>query len=257
MPELRTDIVLLGSPGDSTSIVYHHLVRRFGRFPVILESPVSKAHLLKVRIRKLGFSPVVSQIAFLTLVRPLLSWEAKNVVSEHCSRLGLDRSKIPPNAITSVESVNNEACRKAIIELAPRVVVVNGTRIIGTKTLSATGAQFINTHAGITPRYRGAHGGYWALRNFDAKNCGVTVHLVDSGIDTGNILGQATIAPSAEDNFITYPYLQLAAALPILEASVAHGLQKHLEGRKAEGPSGVWYHPGICEYLLGRLKGIR
>ena len=40
-------------------------------------------------------------------------------------------------------------------------------------------------HAGITPQYRGVHGGYWAVVNNDPEHCGVTIHFVDKGIDTG------------------------------------------------------------------------
>jgi methionyl-tRNA formyltransferase len=45
-------------------------------------------------------------------------------------------------------------------------------------------------HAGITPRYRGTHGGYWVLLNNDPGHCGVTIHLVDPGIDTGSIVAR-------------------------------------------------------------------
>ena len=51
--------------------------------------------------------------------------------------------------------------------------------------LEAVPAVFLNTLAGITPSYRGVHGAYWALVQRQPDACGVTVHLVDAGIDTG------------------------------------------------------------------------
>jgi folate-dependent phosphoribosylglycinamide formyltransferase PurN len=67
----------------------------------------------------------------------------------------------------------------------PDLVIVNGTRIISKKVLSSINSKFVNIHVGITPKYRGVHGTYWALVNNDVENSGVTVHFVDEGIDTG------------------------------------------------------------------------
>ena len=36
------------------------------------------------------------------------------------------------------------------------------------------------------------------------ETCGVTIHLVDAGIDTGAVLAQAPICPSPRDNFTTW-----------------------------------------------------
>ena len=58
--------------------------------------------------------------------------------------------------------------------------------------LGSLGCPVVNVHAGITPRYRGVHGGYWALAERHPEWVGTTVHLVDPGIDTGAILAQAT-----------------------------------------------------------------
>ena len=92
-----------------------------------------------------------------------------------------------------------------------RVAVLDRTRVV-----DRVDAPFVNVHAGITPLYRGVHGGYWALASGDRGNCGVTVHLVDEGVDTGGILGQARVDPGPHDDFSTYPLLQLAAGLPLL-----------------------------------------
>ncbi|MEZ6118695.1 MAG: hypothetical protein R3C28_19310 [Pirellulaceae bacterium] len=55
--------------------------------------------------------------------------------------------------------------------LAPDVVLVNGTRIIRPhRSDNRTDALFLNTHAGVTPTYRGVHGGYWALWNNDKRH---------------------------------------------------------------------------------------
>ncbi|HEX8349388.1 MAG TPA: formyl transferase, partial [Hymenobacter sp.] len=114
---------------------------------------------------------------------------------------------------------------------------------------------FLNTHAGITPLYRGVHGGYWALANNDAAHCGVSVHLVDAGIDTGGIIAQALIRPEPEDNFSTYPLLQVIAGMPLLKEAVRAALAGTIQLRPApEGTSRLWSHPTLAEYKANRRR---
>lgn len=252
---MKERLLLLGGDGDSTRIVYHHLAGQFGSFPAILEQPVSRRAIIRNRVRKLGVPKVASQLLFLVGARPVLAYLARQRLA--AVKRGLDTRPIPPELVSNVSSVNSEDTIALIRQIAPEVIIVNGTRIIAERVLGSTEATFINTHAGITPQYRGAHGAYWALYCDDREHCGVTVHVVDPGIDTGEVIAQATIQPTAADNFVTYPYLQIGAALPLLSAAVKAAIDGRLGSRRAEGPSGVWYHPGIVQYLLGRLRGVR
>ena len=162
-------------------------------------------------------------------------------------------------------------------DLAPTVVVVLGTRIISPAVLAAVDCPFVNTHAGITPRYRGMHGGYWALTEGRPDLVGTTVHLVDAGIDTGAVLARTYFAPGPQDSIATYPYLHLASGLPALAEQVA----RLVAGGGAEptsqapvppssatsdapglapvpGESRLWWHPTLWGYLARRWRsGVR
>jgi len=59
---------------------------------------------------------------------------------------------------------------------------------------------FINCHAGKLPYYRGRNILNWVLIN-DEKEFGITVHFIDDGIDTGDIITQAVIPIEEEDNY--------------------------------------------------------
>jgi methionyl-tRNA formyltransferase len=52
---------------------------------------------------------------------------------------------------------------------------------------------YLLSHTGITLKYSGVHGAYWALVSNDKENCGVIVDKLDQGIDTGEIITQCTI----------------------------------------------------------------
>lgn len=60
----------------------------------------------------------------------------------------------------------------------------------------------INCHAGKLPFYRGRNILNWALIN-DEKEFGITVHYMDEGIDTGDIILQETYPITDEDNYST------------------------------------------------------
>ena len=60
----------------------------------------------------------------------------------------------------------------------------------------------INCHAGKLPFYRGRNILNWALINGE-KEFGITVHFVDEGIDTGDIIKQETYKITLKDNYKT------------------------------------------------------
>jgi hypothetical protein len=57
----------------------------------------------------------------------------------------------------------------------------------------------------------------------------VTVRLIGERIDTGGVHYQRHVAPAAADNFSTYLYLQLAAALPLLVQAARNAIAGKLQ----------------------------
>lgn len=250
-------IVLLAGKWDTTPVVYNFLEEHFQVDNVLLEEPVPKKEFLKKRIKKLGWFTVAGQVLFQLLIGKPLSALSKKRVHEILRSYDLKDDPIPPEKIISVPSVNSEEALVMLQQLQPQLVIVHGTRIISKKILKSIPAVFINIHAGITPRYRGSHGGYWALANNDAENCGVTVHLVDAGIDTGNILFQEKIPVTAKDNYATYSYLQLAVGLKLLKKAVENYFNGNVETRESKLDSALWHHPTLWGYLYKRIKGVK
>jgi folate-dependent phosphoribosylglycinamide formyltransferase PurN len=249
---MNDGLILIGNDNPTTWIVYNRLVREFGPFAAIIEESTSRRILIRNRLRKLGWLRVLGQMAFVGFIRPILRYQSVRRVQQLCRQNDMEPARPLSDVISDVANINEPEAVALIKKASPRVVIVNGTRILKNHVLQAVPAVFLNTHQGITPQYRGANGGYWALFCADPKHCGVTVHL-----DTGGIVGQALIEPTSKDNYSTYPYLQTAAALPLLSKAIRDALADKLITRPATGPSAVWYHPGIFQYLLGRLRAVR
>jgi methionyl-tRNA formyltransferase len=255
----RPRIVFLAGRDESSNIVHHALAGVADVVAVIQEDPPSKVKMVKRRIKRVGLLPVVDQILFVTLVAPILKRTSVARVEAIRAQAGMEAAPVPSGVVQCVPSINHPSVIEALQAHQPDVVVINGTRIIGQRVLECVEAPFINTHAGITPAYRGVHGGYWALAEGKPELAGVTVHYLDTGIDTGAVIAQALIHPGPADNFQTYPTLQLAAGLPLLKKAV---LDTHRKGLQTTKPvttaTRLYYHPGLSQYLTHRVRdGVR
>ena len=69
------------------------------------------------------------------------------------------------------------------------IVCAGYMRIIGETLLSAYRNRIINIHPSLLPKYRGKDALGQALANKD-RRLGITVHYVDEGMDTGQIIKQ-------------------------------------------------------------------
>lgn len=75
----------------------------------------------------------------------------------------------------------------------PDLVVSAGfMKILGPQFLARFPARIVNTHPALLPAFPGAHAVPDAL-DYGVKVTGCTVHLVDSGVDTGPILAQQAV----------------------------------------------------------------
>ena len=169
-------IAMLCGDGPSSWFMYNALAGEAEVLAVVVERKPPARAMIRHRLRQLGWFAVIGQLAFIAFNR-LLARLQRRRIDELILRYGL-RADLPPAAITHrVHSVNTAAVRRLLGKLDVDAVVVNGTRIISRAVIECIDRPFINTHVGITPRYRGVHGGYWALVRGDADE----VHDHDLG----------------------------------------------------------------------------
>ncbi len=248
-------IVILCKKGDSSAIVYNTLSRYFSIEKVIIEGKTPFKTFIKRRIRRLGIFKVFGQLIFSAAIVPLLRKESRNRKLEILKEYNASNDIEPLLSSNPlfVNSVNDKECIDELKRIQPDIVVVNGTRIISKEVLECVEACFINMHTGITPKYRGCHGAYWALYNKDVQNAGVTVHLVDCGIDTGGILYQSSIPITKWDNFTTYPILQVCIGVNDEIKAINDIINDNITIKTNSLPSSIYSHPTAFEYLWHRI----
>lgn len=111
---------------------------------------------------------------------------------EHAELFGVPTFVVAPNAFQS-----REEWAKMLLENIkfwnPDLVVLAGfMRILPAEFVAALSPNLINTHPSLLPKYPGAHAVRDAL-NDGAKVTGVTIHVVDEGVDTGPHIAQASV----------------------------------------------------------------
>lgn len=241
-------IVFLTSGGELYWIIANALAEKFGPLAIIQEQGEPRDVFLKRRIRMLGHVTVAGQVAFGLLSRFI----CKASLGKHrriISAAGAN-ADIPAGCpVVRVPSVNSEECRRALEAASPDVVMVVGTRIIGKRTLGCIDAPFINYHPGLTPKYRGMNGAYWTLANGDSRNLAVTVHLVDEGVDTGDILYQERVVMPPGNNIMTYHHAMAVEARRWVVKAVGDVLNGRSKPWKSEMESRQWFHPTLWGYL--------
>ena len=248
-------IVILATESLTSNFLINSLSKE-NRLNVFFEKKVSKKVFWGNRIKKLGISKVIGQVLFLIFslfLQTLSTNKIKNLIGEENYRINKSKNV----SIDYIDSVNSEITISNLQNLKPDLVILNGTRIISKKVLVSIKALFINTHCGITPKYRGVHGGYWAVYNGDLENFGVTIHKVDSGVDTGDILYQEKVKYDSKDNYFTYPIKQYLEAIPLInkvidKISAGEALTPYKK-TDLQSESRLWYHPTIFQYLYGLL----
>ncbi len=89
---------------------------------------------------------------------------------------------------------------------------------------------FINTHPSLLPYNRGKHYNFWAL--VEQAPFGVTLHFVDEGIDTGDIIVQQSIPYDWEDNGASLYNKAIVATIELFKSSYPKIRQLNIQVHK-------------------------
>jgi hypothetical protein len=141
--------------------------------------------------------------------RRLRDWAAAVYHRWRRSLFGLDayrRRAFPPSETppdvprVEVDWVNGPSARRALEEAAPGTTVIIGCGILRPETLALCGNPVLNVHGGHLPEYRGNHCIFFALAEGERDKVGATLHYVDAGIDTGDIIEVAVVSSGPLDS---------------------------------------------------------
>lgn len=110
------------------------------------------------------------------------------------------------------------------------LVSMSFNQIFRAPILEVSKLGVINCHAGKLPYYRGRNILNWALIN-DEKEFGITVHYVDEGIDTGDIIKQESYPITDSDDYnslLEIAYVECASILYKAIKEIQNGNSKRI-----------------------------
>lgn len=90
--------------------------------------------------------------------------------------------------IVETRGTNSDETAAALKALEPGVVLLGQTGILKEKILSIPKRGTLNAHPGLLPDYRGIDCALWAIRRDEPEKLGCSVHWVDAGVDTGEVI---------------------------------------------------------------------
>jgi folate-dependent phosphoribosylglycinamide formyltransferase PurN len=108
-----------------------------------------------------------------------------------------------PQLRVEVPHINHPDVIQLIDRYQPDLIIVFGTSLLKGALLEKGRLGIINLHGGLSPDYRGADCTFWALYNQEPEKVGCTVHYINAGIDTGNIIAHISPEIKASDDELT------------------------------------------------------
>jgi phosphoribosylglycinamide formyltransferase-1 len=117
----------------------------------------------------------------------------------HADLYGVPTFVVEPTRFSDTEAWSKKL-QETIEHFNPDLVVLAGfMRILPPSFIDRFGPNIINTHPSLLPLFPGAHAVRDALAA-GARETGVTMHVVDKGVDTGPIIAQKTVTVMPADD---------------------------------------------------------
>jgi methionyl-tRNA formyltransferase len=156
------------------------------------------------------------------LVRAELRPEQAPALAELARRRGLELL-VQPRA--NAGAAATRAFVRQLSAHAPDLIVVDSySMLLSAPVLAVAKVACLNLHGALLPAYRGPNPVQWALIN-DERETGVTLHLMDTGFDTGAIVDQRVIPIAIDDTWRELYALQDTAARELLRDSLPRYLR--------------------------------
>ena len=180
------------------SVYVAESLRRLGHAPklILVAYPMSRARIRTI-LRSRGWRVALAYLGRRDLAKtdsPMRAAVRALGIQKPSLRAWARRHGVP---LVLVGNLNNERAVRAAEELGPQVTAYTGGGILRSAFLRACGYRVLNCHSGPLPAVRGMNALEWSL--LLGQPTGVTVHLIDEGIDTGPVLEWVEVEPVRGD----------------------------------------------------------
>jgi folate-dependent phosphoribosylglycinamide formyltransferase PurN len=157
---------------------------------------------------------------------------------------------------TTVTSANAREFADRLRALDVDVLLHQSPEILRSDVLRAPKIGVLNRHLSALPAYRGAWPVFWQFVNGE-PDLGITMHLVDDGIDTGPVVAQLTLDRRPNETLMSAHERLFARAVELTKEAMAR-LARGERGTPLAAAATVCYRtPSAAEvlaFMLGRRR---
>jgi folate-dependent phosphoribosylglycinamide formyltransferase PurN len=215
-------------------------------------------------VRRHGVRGTLEKVLQVLNLRPWPGSDHWGVMQRYAQKHGLTDWKTPlpqlcrRNGIelVRVKSLNDDATVRYVRQRQIDLLLNAGRALFRAQIIEAPAHGVLNVHKGILPVYRGYNVLEWSL--LDGSQPGVTLHFVNAGLDTGDIVRSVPIPVEAGDDIKTLR----AKSYPLQVDLMVWGLQQLVAGSltrigqvKEDGKQHFAMHPRlktVAERSIGR-----
>ena len=106
----------------------------------------------------------------------------------------------PKITVIPNSSLNSKETIKIINSIAPDLIAIFGSSIVGKELIDQYPNGIFNLHVGLSNEYRGSSCNFWPIYDRRVDLLGATIIKINAGIDSGEILAQNTIDLDVKDD---------------------------------------------------------
>lgn len=158
-----------------------------------------------------------------------------------------------------VGDLNEPRCEALLRETAPDAVVFTGGGLLRGNILKIPKIGVLNCHTGILPQYRGMDVVEWTAAEGKAATVGfgATLHLMDTGVDSGPILLRKTINPQPGEDFNIIRERLEVVMVELMLAGIRKLRDGELQPQPQNAADGRQYyvmHPRVKQFAARMLE---
>jgi methionyl-tRNA formyltransferase len=162
-----------------------------------------------------------------------------------------ERAGIP---IERPSRINDPLVVEAVTKLRPEILLsCQYAQILGAGIRAAASVGTLNLHFGLLPRYRGVAPIYWAIHNGETE-AGVTLHHVDAGIDSGDLIAAARVSIRPDDTARDLYERSTAAGIELLRETWPAIRAGDIPRRPQDRTESLYYNRYSVDYERRRLE---
>jgi methionyl-tRNA formyltransferase len=197
-----------------------------------IDRKVSRLRQMQSRIKKaLVMSSLERRV---TRIERQLAQQAEHIFSREAAPP--DNWPLGVNVHTTADPNDTESVAW-MAQRRPDLITVTGAPILKPHLFDLATIGTLNMHSSLLPDYRGTQAEFWQILEGRLDTCGLTIHFVDAGVDTGKIVQQhATSITQGTSPQMLRTY-NLLAALDVVPEAVGRVLQGGVEP-KPQGQGG-------------------